>query len=142
MDKIFTRGGIVVTEPPVQSLREKLMLAASAGILACVAPSGFYGIRAQAQAVPVECDDPLTSDVDNNADGTADDDETIECVSDPSFEAIDAISTTAADLTLVIGQANNSIGSTRIVPSAAVSAITMNGAGTQYLEIDRSGYPL
>ena len=57
MDKIFTRGGIVVTEPPVQSLREKLMLAASAGILACVAPSGFYGIRAQAQAVPVECDD-------------------------------------------------------------------------------------
>ena len=73
MDKIFTRGGIVVTEPPVQSLREKLMLAASAGILACVAPSGFYGIRAHAQAVPVECDDPLASDVDNNADGNADD---------------------------------------------------------------------
>ena len=142
MDKIFTRGEIVVTEPPVQSLREKLMLAASAGILACVAPSGFYGIRAQAQAVPVECDDPLTSDEDNNADGNANDGETIECVSDPSFTAIDAISTTATDLTLVIGQANDLIGSTRVLPSSAVPAITMNGAGTQNLEIDSSGYPL
>ncbi|GAB5455096.1 MAG: hypothetical protein Hens2KO_13250 [Henriciella sp.] len=126
---------------PTQSLRNKLMFAASAGILALVAPSGFYGMRAEAQAnvLPDECDESDPGNINPN-NRRADAGEIIECVTFPNDPPIDPISTTVADLTIQIGEDGAAMSSTVVGENTVTGpAVSMTGTGTQTLEIREGG---
>ncbi len=127
---------------PTKSLRGKLMFAASAGILALVAPSGFYGMRAEAQTnvLPGGCIDDSLTDPDNNDDGRADANETIECVSVAPNTNIQRVATNVADLTVIVGEKNGVANST-VVGGANVTtnALNMRSSGVQTLVIESGG---
>ncbi|MEO1661719.1 MAG: hypothetical protein AAFR51_12070, partial [Pseudomonadota bacterium] len=125
-------------------LRNKLMVAASAGILALAAPGGLYGMRAEAQALPAGCEDanlnnPGDPDEDNDV---FDDDETVTCVQDVTTVGdIDPINSTASNATLIIG---DGVTQTRVFNPGGPAygpimsqntSIKMSGTNDQRLEI-------
>lgn len=132
------RNSAATSAVPTQSLRGKLMFAASAGILALVAPGGFYGMRAEAQLLPDEC-----VDIDPNNPppvNFANDGETFDCVADLASVPIQNFSTTANNLTLQIGAENGVVDSTVVGGSGGTgSVISMTGDGAQTLDIRASG---
>ena len=119
-----------------KSLRGKLMFAASAGILALVAPSGFYGMRAQAQSLPAGCADDQNFDTDNDGDNFADDNETIECegvgvgIVTETTPFVYGVTTSADNLTIV------ALDDVKISPQTNQgNALEMNGDGAQTLDV-------
>ena len=135
---------------PTQPFRNKLMLAASAGILAFVAPGGLYGARANAQQVnvlPPQCSDAVgSSDLDNNGNGDIDSGETITCVQDLTNPGdIDPIASNVDELTLIIGdgatptRVYNDYYPMGVDDLFGTTAIEMDGDSDQSLVIKENG---
>lgn len=136
MSKTISTGATNTRSAPDTPLRQKLMFAASAGILALAAPGGLYGSRAAAQtALPQGCSDENTIDLTNNGDGNFDDNETVECVQDLANSGeIAPVISTANNATLTIG---DGITQTRVGgPTTYSTAVSMNGAGQQTLTVE------
>lgn len=128
------RDSDIVVTATTKSLRNKLMFAASAGILALVAPSGFYGMRAEAQTnvLPDGCTDTGPDALASN-NGRAGIRETVDCESAPD-QNIDPLSTNVADLTVRVGAQNSTPLSTTLGgPNTNATAISMTGGGEQTL---------
>ena len=140
MTKTSTRNDGVALPAQSQSLRNKLMFAASAGILAMVAPSGFYGMRAEAQKLPDECLDTDPNDPNAVTNNIAQDGETLECIAPDPATPIDPFYTNARDLTIQVGGVGADPAST-VIGSATLDerALSMTGPGVQTLEIRESG---
>ena len=113
------------TQKRARLIRRQWLVAASAGTIAAATP-GFYGGRASAQALPAEC-------TDSGGDGAAENGETITCVA-ASPLVIDGVSTTASDLTIVIGDA-----STPTTVTGTGEGVKMSGDGAQTLTILNPG---
>ena len=113
------------TQKRARLIRRQWLVAASAGTIAAATP-GFYGGRASAQALPAEC-------TDSGGGGTAENGETITCVA-ASPLVIDGVSTTASDLTIVIGDA-----STPTTVTGTGEGVKMSGDGAQTLNIVNPG---
>ena len=120
------------------SIKRKLMAATSAGIITLVAPvGGTYGLRswAQVNTLPTECSDETGLDTDNDNDGLAEDDETIECRRGPT--ATGPISFDVDDLTVYMGDDDPLALSSAIqaISSDTTPAISMDGSGDQSLTL-------
>ncbi|MEO1662648.1 MAG: hypothetical protein AAFR51_16785, partial [Pseudomonadota bacterium] len=132
MTKYLADSDIKIRPEPETPLRNKLMVAASAGILALAAPGGLYGMRAEAQALPTGCVDDLSLSP-NDGDGVADDGETIECQGALGPAGVPmaipvGISTTANNLTVNVAEDQEVYG-------LGGPAISMQGSGTQTLSL-------
>ena len=152
MKKSLKQGSTLAVETPSPSLRGKLLFAASAGILALVAPGGIYGTRAHAQVSPVpdECNDavdPNDANNSNNGDDFIDSGETIVCVQNlADLGPIDPIVTDVDELTLIIGdgmteetQVLNDLDIDPVIPVNENTVINMSGASNQTLNIKSDG---
>ena len=119
-------------------IKRKLMAATSAGILTLVAPvGGTYGLRswAQVNTLPTECSDDTGLDTDNDNDGVADDDETIECSGTP--DPTGPVSFDVDNLTINIGEDFPGAASVAIETESTDSTpvISMDGSGDQSLTL-------
>ncbi len=102
--------------------KRHLMMAASVTALALAAPEVIF---APVQAMPAGCSDAVTTGTPNNADGVIDAGETITCLSPP--DPISEIATSAADVTIVIGDATTPTSVSAQAPSETNGVRIENG---------------
>ncbi|MEP1142983.1 MAG: hypothetical protein ABJH52_04630 [Henriciella sp.] len=111
----------------------RFLTAASMSAMAAAMPGamGVYGTRAFGQALPVEC-------VDDDGNLIAEDGDLITCLMGEFGEPIDSISTDVDDLTITIGDVDNSARVSGLSSSSGEfggSAVQMTGGGAQTLNI-------
>lgn len=127
-----------------KSLRDRLMLAASMGMMTLAAPAaGIYGTRASAQSFPAECVDEVGRDTNNINDGDGDEDpgETIFCdstgVVSPggSPVPIGTMISLVDDLSIVIGEDRATQVGALTNPASTSSTVFLDGFGDHGLTI-------
>ncbi|MEO1041486.1 MAG: hypothetical protein AAFX52_04280 [Pseudomonadota bacterium] len=99
LEKQYTKSASIVAERPKGTRLKALLLAASVGAIAVATP-----LPVLAQSLPSGCKDDVITGTPNNADNEFDDGETITCLAPPT--PISPITTTANDLTIVVGDTN------------------------------------
>ena len=128
-DGVDRHSGTLTTKR-VRSTRRHWLIAASAGAIAAASPGygGFYSGRARAQTLPAGCADPTTAGTPNDNDGVAENGETVTCVSTAD---IDGFTTSANDLTIVVGDDTTPTD----VNNTSGRGIGMGGTGSLTLSI-------